>query len=58
LEGEKGRKLKLESFLLPLFCVIFGKKSQGKWIKKERFQSIPKKSVSDFFRDSKAVWKN
>jgi hypothetical protein len=35
LGTEKGKNLKLENFLLPLFCAIFGKKSQGKWIKKK-----------------------
>lgn len=34
LEGENGRNLKLESFLLPIFCVFLGQKSRGKWIKK------------------------
>jgi hypothetical protein len=33
---EKGKNLKFENFFLPLFCAIFGKKSQEKWIKKER----------------------
>ena len=40
LEGEKGKNLKLETFLLSPFCGIFGKKSKGKWIKKREFRSI------------------
>jgi hypothetical protein len=36
LEAEKGKNLKLEGFLLPFFCGIFGKKSKRKRIKKER----------------------
>jgi hypothetical protein len=27
--------------LLPLFCVIFAKKSKGKWIKKRDFGQTP-----------------
>ena len=42
LGAEKGKNLKFENFFLPLFCVIFGKKNQEKWIKRERFQSIPR----------------
>jgi hypothetical protein len=46
---EKGKNLKFENFFLPFFCVIFGKKSQEKWIKKERFRSIsrPKREIQE-----------
>jgi hypothetical protein len=37
LGAEKGKNLKLENFFLPLFCVIFGKKSQRKWLEKKDF---------------------
>jgi len=30
LEAEEGKNLKLESFVFLPFCLIFGKKSQGK----------------------------
>jgi hypothetical protein len=37
LGAEKGKNLKLESFLFPFFCVIFRQKSKGKWIRKRDF---------------------
>jgi hypothetical protein len=51
LGAEKGKNLKLEKFFLPLFCVIFGKKSQGKWIKKKISVNPQKRAFSNGISD-------